>query len=153
MTHDEQYPERGYNTKDVEALRSNDAPKKGFARRHWGKLLLSAIVFVPVLTIALWTIIALSFSYSSGEQVGYVQKFAKKGWLCKTYEGQIAMVNLPGQIAKTFDFSVRDDSVADLINKYQGKQVGLAFKQHKGIPTSCFGETEYFVSGVRVLSQ
>ena len=151
MSQDEQYPERGYNTQDVEALRTSEPPKKSFLRRHWGKLLLGVVVIFPAMGVALWTVIALSYSYSSGERVGYIQKFSEKGWICKTYEGEIAMVNLPGQIANTFQFSVRSDSIAALINKAQGQRVALAYDQHKGVPTSCFGETEYFVKGVRVL--
>jgi hypothetical protein len=151
MTQDEQYPERGYNTQDVAALRDSERPKKSFTRRHWGKLLLGAVIFVPVSVLAIWTLIALSYSYSAGERVGYIQKFSKKGWICKTYEGEIAMVNLPGQIANTFQFSVRDDRIAALINKAQGQRVALTYEQHKGVPTSCFGETQYFVKGVRVI--
>jgi hypothetical protein len=153
MTQDQHYPERGYNTDDVEALRSSEPPKKSFRRRHWGKLLLAAGVLIPVVGLTLWTAIALGYTYSSGERVGYVQKFSRKGWLCKTYEGEIAMVNLPGQLANTFQFTVRDDSIATLINKVQGQRVALSYKQHKGLPTSCFGETEYFVKGVKVLGQ
>ena len=152
MTQDEHYPERGYNTDDVEALRS-EPPKKSFKRRHWGKLLIAAIVLVPVVGITLWTAIALAYSYSSGERVGYLNKFSRKGWLCKTYEGEIAMVNLPGQLAGTFEFTVRDDSIAALINKAQGQRVAVSYTQHKGLPTSCFGETEYFVKGIKVLGQ
>ena len=152
MTQDEHYPERGYNTDDVEALRS-EPPKKSFKRRHWGKLLIAAIVLVPVVGITLWTAIALAYSYSSGERVGYLNKFSRKGWLCKTYEGEIAMVNLPGQLAGTFEFTVRDDSIAALINKAQGQRVAVSYTQHKGLPTSCFGETDYFVKGVKVLGQ
>jgi len=151
MSQDEGYPERGYNTQDVEALRASPPPRQSFLRRHWGKLLLAAIVVVPVAVITLWSVIAMSFSYSSGERAGYLQKFSKKGWLCKTYEGEIAMVNLPGQIANTFQFTVRDDSVAALVNSAQGQRVSLTYEQHKGLPTSCFGETEYFVTGVKVL--
>jgi hypothetical protein len=152
MTQDEHYPGRGYNTDDVEALRS-DPPKKSFKRRHWGKLLVAAIILIPVVGITLWTAIALGYSYSSGERVGYLNKFSKKGWLCKTYEGEIAMVNLPGQLAGTFEFTVRDDSIAALINKAQGQRVAVSYTQHKGLPTSCFGETDYFVKGVKVLGQ
>jgi hypothetical protein len=151
MTEDEQYPERGYNTDDVAALRSAEPPKRSFARRHWGKLGLGAIILVPLVGMTLWTLIALGYTYSSGERVGYIQKISEKGWICKTYEGEIAMVNLPGQIANTFQFSVRDDSIADLISKAQGQRVAISYKQHKGVPTSCFGETEYFVSGVKVI--
>ena len=153
MTQDEQYPDRGYNTQDVEALRDSPPPKKGLARRHWGKLLATVLVVLPVLGLTLWTVIAMAFSYSSGERVGYIQKFSEKGWLCKTYEGEIAMINLPGQIANTFQFTVRSDSIAAVINKAQGQRVALSYEQHKGVPTSCFGETEYFVKGVRVLGQ
>jgi hypothetical protein len=63
------------------------------------------------------------------------------------------MVNVPGQIANTFQFTVRDDSIAALINSAQGRRVALTYEQHKGAPTSCFGETEYFVNGVRVLDK
>ena len=151
MSQDEHYPERGYNTEDVAALRDTQPPKKSFVRRHWGKLLIAAIVGIPAATLALWSAIAMTYSYSSGDRTGYIQKFSKKGWLCKTYEGEIAMVNVPGQIANTFQFTVRDDSIAALINAAQGKRVALTYEQHKGAPTSCFGETEYFVNGVRVL--
>ena len=152
MTQDEHYPERGYNTDDVAAIRS-ERPKKSFKRRHWGKLLIAAIVLIPVVGITLWTAIALGYSYSSGERVGYLNKFSKKGWLCKTYEGEISMVNLPGQLAGAFEFTVRDDSIAALINKAQGQRVAVSYTQHKGLPTSCFGETDYFVKGVKVLGQ
>ena len=152
MSEDEEYPARGYNTDDVEAQRPSP-PRQSFVRRHWGKLLVAAIVAIPTLSIVVWTAIAMSFAYSSGERVGYVQKFSEKGWICKTYEGEIAMVNLPGQIANTFQFTVRDDSVAALINAAQGKRVALTYEQHKGLPTGCFGETEYFVKGVRILGQ
>ena len=152
MTQDEHYPERGYNTDDVAALRS-EPPKKSFKRRHWRKLLIATIVLIPVVGITLWTAIALGYSYSSGERVGYLNKCSRKGWLCKTYEGEISMVNLPGQLAGTFQFTVRDDSIAALINKAQGQRVAVSYTQHKGLPTSCFGETDYFVKGVKVLGQ
>ena len=122
-------------------------------RRHWGKLLAAAIVVIPLVGLTLWTAIAMAFTYDSGERVGYIQKFSEKGWLCKTHEGEIAMINLPGQIANTFQFTVRDDSIAALINKSQGQKVALSYEQHKGVPTVCFGETEYFVKGVRLVDQ
>jgi hypothetical protein len=93
----------------------------------------------------------LHWSYSTGERAGYVQKFSKKGWICKTWEGELAMATVPGVMPEKFYFSVRDDSVAAKINRTLGKRVSLAYDQHKGVPTSCFGETEYFVTGVRVV--
>jgi hypothetical protein len=93
----------------------------------------------------------LTWSYSEGERAGYVQKLSKKGWLCKTWEGEIAMVTMPGTLAEKFTFSVRDDSVAEQINKSMGKRVSLHYEEHYGVPTTCFAETRYFITAVKVV--
>jgi len=110
-----------------------------------------AFIIVPVLLLALYTWLALAWNYSEGERAGYVQKFSKKGWLCKTWEGELTMVTMPGSMPEKFEFSVRDDSVAAQINQSLGQRVKLVYEQHKGVPTDCFGETEYFVTGVEVI--
>ena len=120
-------------------------------RRKWPWILLALLIFFPVLVLTAWTAITLNWDYSSGTRAGYVQKFSKKGWLCKTWEGEIAMVNVPGAAQERFAFTVRNDSIAGLINRMQGQRIVIEYDQHKGIPTSCFGETEYFVRGVRPL--
>ena len=126
------------------------APAHGFARRNWGKLTLLALVLVPALTLTLWTASALNYSYSSGLRVGFVQKFSSKGWICKTWEGELAMVNMPGSLSQMFVFSVRSDSIAKAINDAMAKgRLELQYEEHRGVPTSCFGETNYFVTGVR----
>jgi hypothetical protein len=88
--------------------------------------------------------------YSAGTRGGYIQKISQKGWVCKTWEGELAMANLPGSMPQIFSFSVRDDSVAALIEKYTGKQVSLTYEEHRGVPTKCFGETQYYVTGVKL---
>jgi hypothetical protein len=113
------------------------------------KLIIAAVVVVPVLLFALYTWSTLTWSYSSGERAGYVQKFSKKGWICKTWEGELAIVSIPGTMSEKFYFSVRDDAVAARVNQTMGKRVALVYHQHVGIPTSCFGETEYFVVDVK----
>ena len=115
------------------------------------KWIIAGILVVPILVFALYTWSALTFTYSSGERAGYVQKFSKKGWLCKTWEGELAMVSMPGTMSEKFLFTVRDDKVADYINNSLGKRVALSYQQHVGIPTSCFGDTEYFVTAVKVV--
>ncbi|WP_369802443.1 hypothetical protein [Sulfuriferula sp. AH1] len=112
---------------------------------------LAGFILVPVLLFAVYTWVVLHWSYSSGERAGYVQKFSKKGWICKTWEGELAMVSMPGTMSEKFDFTVIDDTVADKINKNLGKRVSLDYEQHKGVPSSCFAETEYFVTDVRVV--
>lgn len=118
--------------------------------RGW-KFWLSIIIATPVLLLAIYTWIVLSWSYSSGERAGYVQKFSNKGWVCKTWEGELAMVSMPGTMSEKFLFTVRDESLAGKINQSLGKKVTLTYEQHRGIPTSCFGETEYFVTGIRLV--
>jgi hypothetical protein len=107
------------------------------------------IVAASLLLIVLWTWLALTWSYSEGERAGYIQKLSSKGWLCKTWEGEIAMVTMPGAIPEKFPFTVREAAVAAKINDLAGKRVVLSYQQHKFVPTSCFGETEYFVTSVR----
>jgi hypothetical protein len=97
----------------------------------------------------LWTVVALQFVYSSGERAGYLQKFSKRGWICKTWEGDLQLTAQPGVAPEMFAFSTRSDSIAAELNKLAGQRVVLEYKQHKGLPGTCFGETEYFVVGVR----
>src|SRR5436309_6332231 len=124
---------------------------------RWGparrRVIRGTLVLVLLLLggLAAWTWLALHFSYSTGERVGYIQKLSKKGWVCKTWEGELAMLNQPGVPAQIFQFTVRDESVAQNIMKYAGQRVSLTYSQHRGIPTRCFGETEYFVTGVTPL--
>ncbi len=112
---------------------------------------ISLILLIFIGGFVLYTITALKWSYSSGERAGYVQKFSKKGWVCKTWEGELVMVSVPGTMSEKFVFSVRNDAVAEQISKAAGKKVVLLYEQHKGIPTSCFGETEYFITEVRII--
>lgn len=109
------------------------------------------IVLLGIAAMAGYTWVTLHWSYSTGERAGYVQKFSQKGWLCKTWEGELSMVQIPGASPEKFLFSVRDDAVSAKINRFMGKKVAISYEQHKGVPTSCFGETEYFVTNVRVV--
>ncbi|MDQ6716884.1 MAG: hypothetical protein M3Z17_00905 [Gemmatimonadota bacterium] len=107
------------------------------------------VLLVPIVIFSLWSWVTIGYTYSSGERAGYVQKLSKKGWLCKTWEGELAMANLPGTMPEIFRFTVRNDSIASMIDMNVGKRVSLSYEQHRGVPTSCFGETEYFVTRVR----
>jgi hypothetical protein len=136
---------------DPESPEVHAAPRApGFARRNWGKLTLLTLIVVPVMVFTIWAGLALKFSYSSGIRVGFVQKFSSKGWLCKTWEGELAMVNMPGTLSQIFTFSVRSDSIAKAINDAMAKgRLELQYEEHRGVPTRCFGETNYFVTGVK----
>src|SRR5262249_12496778 len=112
---------------------------------------LITLVLLVIGGIAAWTWITLHFTYSTGERVGYIQKMSKKGWVCKTWEGELAMLNQPGVPAQIFSFTVSDENVAQRILKAAGQRVSLTYKQHRGVPTSCFGDTEYYITDVEAL--
>jgi len=120
-----------------------------FALSRKQKLLIAGAVLTPVLLLAVYTWAVLTWNYSSGERAGFVQKFSRKGWICKTWEGELTMAPIPGVIPEKFYFTVGNDSVAARINQSLGKRVALLYHQHVGIPTSCFGDTEYFVVDVK----
>jgi hypothetical protein len=105
-------------------------------------------VFLSGVGFALWTWGSLTFVYSKGERAGYVQKFSKRGWLFKTWEGQLAMVNLPGAMPEIFEFTVRDAATAVRIEQTMGRRVAVTYHQHRGIPSRIFGDTQYFVVNV-----
>ena len=107
-------------------------------------LLVSAIAL-----FSLYVYMALNWSYSSGERAGFLQKVSHKGWICKTWEGELSLVAMPGSAPEKFLFTVRDEAVAQKVSDAAGKRVTLNYEQHKGLPSSCFGDTEYFVIDVK----
>lgn len=124
------------------------APSKP-RRRLW--LILLAVVTVPLLLFTLYVGVALRWSYSDGERAGVLQKFSRRGWVCKTYEGELAMSVVPGVAPTIWEFSVRDDAVVPRLNAALGRRVVLHYTQHPGLPTSCFGYTDYFVDSVEAV--
>jgi len=115
--------------------------------------LLFWLIIVPLALAALYFFVALNWNFSSGERAGWVQKFSKKGWLCKTWEGEMAMVTMPGSSSEKFMFTVLDDKVAEQINRVMGKRVTLHYEEKVGLPTTCFGETRHFVTGVATVDE
>ena len=129
------------------------ASRQGFIRRHWLATTLVVLIGVPAFVFTVWAGVALKFSYSDGTRTGFVQKLSRKGWICKTWEGEMAMTAQPGVAPVLFDFTVRLDSIATEITKLEGKQATLHYSEHKGVPSSCFGETGHFVNGVSAVAK
>jgi len=127
---------------------TRDVP--GLWRSLFKKILL-ALILSPIVLGALYLAVVLNWSYSDGDRTGYLQKFSRKGWLCKTYEGELAMTTVPGVAPVIWPFSVRmwDDQLPAQINKLMGKRVVLHYSEFRNIPTNCFGETTYFVDSVK----
>lgn len=113
-------------------------------------LILAGLVLVPVALFALYLWTVLSWAYSDGERAGILQKFSRKGWVCKTYEGELAVSIVPGVTPIIWNFTVRDESIVPQMNAALGKRVVLHYREHRGLPTTCLGETPYFVERVRV---
>jgi hypothetical protein len=110
------------------------------------KLFLMFVFFIG----AAYLLIAFNYSYSDGSRAGYIQKFSKKGWVCKTHEGELAMTTVPGLAPVLWQFTVGDDKVASQLTQAMGKRLVLHYKEHRYLPTTCFGETAYFVDHVEV---
>jgi hypothetical protein len=122
------------------------------ARRGWSrksKMILSGIVLLPILLFTLYSVLVLNWSYSDGWRSGVLQKFSRKGWVCKTWEGELAMSTVPGVAPTIWLFSVRDDDVAQKVSDAVGDRVNLHYAEHRGIPSDCFASTNYFVDSVR----
>jgi hypothetical protein len=113
--------------------------------KNWFLWFIGFLILLGGLFIA-YTYMVLNWNYSAGERAGYVQKFSQKGWLCKTWEGELAIVAIPGSMPEIFNFTVRDDKIAAEINAVMGKRIALSYEQHVGVPSTCFGETGYFVT-------
>lgn len=110
------------------------------------RLLLALAVLGLLIMLFFWA--ALNWSYSTGERAGWVQKLSKKGWVCKTWEGELALVSLPGAMPERFLFTIRDDAVAEAVTRAMGKRVSLHYEEKVGLPTTCFGETRHYVTKV-----
>lgn len=111
------------------------------------------VLLIPALLFSAYLGFVLNWSYSDGERAGYLQKFSRKGWLCKTYEGEMAMTTVPGVAPVLWTFTVRDEPLAAQLSTLMGKRVSLTYDEHRGIPTTCFGDTAYFVNKVQVLEK
>lgn len=128
---------------------SAETPTHASRKSRLGLTLGALFIGLPALALAAWLLITVSWVYSRGERAGYIQKFSQKGWVCKTWEGDMAMSTIPGSAPERFAFTVRNDSVAQEITKLMGARVAISYEQHRGVPGSCFGETEYYVTAVK----
>lgn len=117
------------------------------------KLMLLVVPLLLLALFALYTWATLHWAYSEGKRAGYMQKLSKRGLVCKTWEGELLLQSMPGAIPEKFEFTVRDDAVAHELEQALSKRVVLSYEQRKGVPSSCFGDTEYFVERVEVAGQ
>ena len=116
------------------------------------KFISRLFIFILILIVlfALYTWVTLSYSYSTGSRAGFLQKFSKRGWVCKTWEGELVTGSMMGNQEK-FSFSVRDEDLAKQVASSIGKRVEIEYDQHVGVPTNCFAETEYYVKKIKAV--
>jgi hypothetical protein len=129
-----------------------DTPTRTPRKSRLGLKLFGVFVLLPALLFAAWLAVTLNWVYSHGERAGYIQKFSQKGWLCKTWEGELAMVNMPGTAPELFPFTVKSDSMAHVLTKLMGSRVALSYDQHRGVPGGCFGETQYYITNAQAVA-
>lgn len=122
------------------------APSVRSRTRKWPIIL--ALLVVPFVLFSLYLGLMLSWSYSDGDRAGVLQKFSRRGWFCKTFEGELAMTTAPGVAPTIWDFSARDGTIIPKLKAAIGKRVVVHYTEHRGIPTACFGQTSYFADSV-----
>ncbi|MGA2776285.1 MAG: hypothetical protein ABSF94_01920 [Steroidobacteraceae bacterium] len=129
-----------------------EVPNSSLRRKRAGRgvTILLGLLVLAALGLGLWTWLALSWSYSDGERAGVLQKFSRRGWLCKTQEGELALYIVSGIAPQVWNFSVRDEATAAALDKAVGHRVQLHYTEHPGIPSSCFGDTRYFVDRITI---
>jgi hypothetical protein len=128
-----------------------EPPQSSRPKRSRWKWILALVLLLPVLIVVLYTTIALSWAYSEGQRAGYLQKFSRKGWLCKTWEGELALTTVPGVAPTMWNFTVRKEATARQVNLALGRRVVMYYQEHRGVPTTCFGDTPYFVDSIRIV--
>lgn len=141
---------------DPEPQLDAPTPAPGPSPRPWKKRFkrgLLIAILSPIVALALYTVVMYNWAYSQGERSGILRKFSKKGWICKTWEGELAMTTVPGVMPELWAFTVRDDSVARAVTAALGEEVVLHYSEHRGLWSDCFGETSYFIDSVRVLGE
>jgi len=118
---------------------------------RWLKRLLIAVPILVLLLGAAWTWFTLNWWYAEGERAGILQKFSRKGWLCKTYEGELALYIVSDVAPEIWRFSTRDPELAKQLSANVGRQMRVHYFEHRGVPTNCFGETPYFADRFRLV--
>jgi hypothetical protein len=94
------------------------------------------------------------YTYSEGIRAGQLVKFSKKGFVFKTYEGELNLGGINANqgngamvVNNMWDFSVVDEAVANDIMKYDGQKITVHYQEKvKALPWQ--GETRYFVDRV-----
>lgn len=122
-------------------------------RRGSFRRVLLILIAVLIAAVALWTWFTLSWAYSTGDRAGVLLKFSKKGWICKTYEGQLALYVVGGVAPQLWDFSTRDEALAARLSQAVGEEIQLSYEEHRGVPTNCFAETPYFANDFSVVGK
>jgi hypothetical protein len=133
---------------------STPEAKAAAGGRSWKKRFKRGVLIAlisPLIALTLYTLVMYNWSYSQGERSGILRKFSKKGWICKTWEGELAMTTVPGVMPELWAFTVRKDSIARAVTDALGHEVVLHYSEHRGLWSDCFGETPYFVDSVTVI--
>ena len=112
--------------------------------RRWLLRLGIGVPLVLILGGAAWTWATLNWAYSEGERAGILQKFSHKGWICKTYEGELALYIVGGVAPEIWYFSTRDPELAKQLANNVGRQIRVHYTEHRGVPGNCFAETPHF---------
>jgi hypothetical protein len=121
--------------------------------------------FRKVITITLITIVILwwiyyficGLTYSEGTRSGILTKVSKKGYVFKTFEGELNIGGIDqgdGTIMPhtVFKFSIEDDKTYKKLDSLQGRKVIVHYNQ---VIKNFFwqGESDYFVDDAKAMNK
>ncbi|RPI62018.1 MAG: hypothetical protein EHM44_07570, partial [Ignavibacteriales bacterium] len=107
-------------------------------------------VLIIILAIVFWW--RYYFVFGEGVKAGNLNFVVKKGYVFKTWEGRIIQEGFktpnPNQMqSNEFEFSVVEDSIAQILERYSGKFVELRYKEYlNAIPWR--GNSNYIVTEI-----
>jgi hypothetical protein len=90
-----------------------------------------------------------NWTYSDGTRTGYLMKISTKGYVFKTYEGQLNLGGFQESdntsiIGNIWDFSLTDKDLLKKLETLEGKKVMLRYKEiNKAMPWQ--GDTNYYI--------
>jgi len=107
-------------------------------------------VLIIILAIVFWW--RYYFVFGEGVKAGNLNFVVKKGYIFKTWEGRIIQEGFktpaPNQMqSNEFEFSIIDDQIAQVLERYSGKFVELRYKEYlNAIPWR--GNSNYVVTEI-----
>ena len=119
-----------------------------------GKKFLRWLLFLIVISLAVFIYFKYFFTYSEGYRAGLLQKFSNKGMIFKTYEGEMILSSVASTsevalASEKFLFSVTNKDIVRQFDTLQGRNVIVHYDEKRGV-LFWRGDSRYLVDSVKL---